>query len=91
MKKGVDDASALLGIDSIFHFAPRDIPKQVADLDMAVGAGVDGIVLCDIDPSAFHSHVQAALDAGIPVVEFICADPSYEEVVEEGAIRAESC
>jgi ribose transport system substrate-binding protein/inositol transport system substrate-binding protein len=42
--------------------------KQTADLEAAIAQGVDGIVISPNDAEALSPAVQAAIDAGIPVV-----------------------
>lgn len=81
VKKGVDDAAALLGVEAHFHFAPGDIPKQVEHFEEAIAAGADGICCCVVDLEAFDDCFQEAIDKGIAVAQFVCAD---EEWIEKG-------
>jgi inositol transport system substrate-binding protein len=43
-------------------------PKQTADLEAAITQGVDGIVISPNDVNAMAPAIQAAIDAGVPVV-----------------------
>ncbi|HEX9905356.1 MAG TPA: substrate-binding domain-containing protein [Propylenella sp.] len=43
-------------------------PKQTADVEAAVAQGVDGIVISPKDVDAMAPAIQAAVDAGVPVV-----------------------
>jgi len=79
VKKGVDDAAALLGVDANFHFAPGDIPQQAADFDAAIAAGSDGICCCVVDLEAFDDGFTSAIAQGIAVAQIICEDPEWTE------------
>ncbi|MFX1537224.1 MAG: substrate-binding domain-containing protein [Promethearchaeota archaeon] len=79
VKKGVDDAAAMLGVNAIFQFSPGDIPGQVADFDTAIAAGADGIACSTVDSTAFDDSFQQAIDQGIPVAQIIVADDEWTQ------------
>jgi len=71
VKKGMRDAAEMLKVQSDFLGTKGvDIPAQVQMVRQAVRAGYDGIALNIIDPCAFDGVIQAAIDAGVPVVGF---------------------
>ena len=66
---GIEDASALLG--TTFQWTgseTSDIPEMVNAFEAAIAGGADGIAVALVDLEAFNDPIQAALDAGIPVV-----------------------
>ncbi|MDE0202352.1 MAG: substrate-binding domain-containing protein [Rhodospirillaceae bacterium] len=65
---GMRDACADLDVDCLMIGSGGDNPKQLANFQASVAAGVDGIVTTIIDDNMFDRPVQDALDAGIPVV-----------------------
>ncbi len=77
MVKGAKDASAALGCDFIFHYNPSDIPGQVSTLETCL-ASSDGIAVVASDSEAFDDGIQAALDAGLPIVQVDTADMEWE-------------
>jgi simple sugar transport system substrate-binding protein len=74
---GIEDASALLG--TTFQWTgseTSDIPEMVNAFEAAVAAGADGIAVAIVDTEAFNDPIQAALDAGIPVVSYNADSPN---------------
>jgi ribose transport system substrate-binding protein len=71
LEKGVRDACEDFGYKYIMIDQNSDPQKMVQDINSLVGQKVDGIVITPVDPGAIGPAVQAARDAGIPVV---CAD-----------------
>ncbi len=71
LEKGVRDACEDFGYEYIMIDQNQDPQKMVQDLNSLIGQKVDGIVITPVDPGAIGPAVQAARDAGIPV---ICAD-----------------
>ncbi|MGF1625121.1 MAG: sugar ABC transporter substrate-binding protein [Alphaproteobacteria bacterium] len=45
-----------------------DLQEQLTNFNASVAQGVDGIITTLVDDTIFDEHVQAALDAGIPVL-----------------------
>jgi simple sugar transport system substrate-binding protein len=74
---GISDA------DSIFNTSHQwtgsensDVSQMVSAVNTAISSGADGIAVSIIDPKAFNSPVNKALDAGIPVVSYNADAPS---------------
>jgi len=71
VKKGVCDASQMLGVQADFLGTEGvDIPAQMEMVRQAIEDGYDGVALNIIDPEAFDGVVQEAVDQGVPVVAF---------------------
>ena len=66
--RGMRDACADLDVDCLMIGSGGDNPKQLANFQASVAAGVDGIVTTIIDDDIFDKPVQDALDDGIPVI-----------------------
>ncbi len=68
---GIQDACKLLGCSYAWTGSETsNVGQMVNALNSAVSAGVDGVAVSLIDPTAFNAPVQAALSAGIPVVGY---------------------
>ncbi len=63
-----DDAEKIGGIKLIETDGQNQTTKQSGDVEAAVTQGVDGIIISPLDAVAMAPAVQAAVDAGIPVV-----------------------
>ncbi len=71
VKKGMNDAAKMLDVECDFLGTEGvDIPAQAQMVRQAVADGYDGIALSIIDPEAFDTVVQEAIDKGVPVVGF---------------------
>jgi len=71
VKRGMQDAAAMLGVDCAFLGTEGvDLAAQAALVRQVVAAGYDGIALNIIDPEAFDEVVAEAVDAGVPVMAF---------------------
>jgi simple sugar transport system substrate-binding protein len=71
VKRGMADAAARMGVECTFTGTPGvDLKAQAQMVRDAVAAGVDGIALNIIDPTAFDDVAREAMDKGIPVVAF---------------------
>ncbi len=71
VKKGMQDAAQKMGVQCTWMGVEGvDMPAQAELVRQAVKDGYDGIALNLVDPEAFDSVVQEALDQGIPVVGF---------------------
>jgi len=68
MNKLVEEAEAIGNITVIQLDGQNSSTKQTADVEAAVAQGVDAIVISPIDVQAMVDPLQAAVDAGIPVV-----------------------
>jgi simple sugar transport system substrate-binding protein len=69
VKKGVDDAGALMGVE-VQYQAPAtfDMPQMRAMIDAAVASKPDGLVVSIPDAEALGPSIKAAVAAGIPVI-----------------------
>ena len=70
VKAGCDAAAADLGVKVtvVGPGAESEIEQQVAMIEQQIGAGCDAIVCAPNDAGAAAGALQAALDAGIPVL-----------------------
>ena len=64
---GAEAAGEELGV-SVDYQSDGDPQRQAQLIDAAVNQGVDGIVVSMANPDAVQDSVEAAVDAGIPVV-----------------------
>jgi simple sugar transport system substrate-binding protein len=77
VKKGMNDAAALLNVDcSFIGTSGVDVPAQVSMMREAIAEGAEGIALNIIDSTAFDEVVKDAMAKGIPVVSFNSDDHS---------------
>ena len=71
VKKGMEDAARLMGVDATFTGTEGvDAKAQAAMVTKAVADGYDGIAVDIIDPTAFDDAVKTAIDKGAAVVAF---------------------
>jgi simple sugar transport system substrate-binding protein len=69
VRKGVEEAGKLLGVDVSFTGpAGFDVAQQVEFIKGAIAAGADGIGTTMPNPDAFNDVVAEAMDKGIPVI-----------------------
>ncbi|MFB9381571.1 multiple monosaccharide ABC transporter substrate-binding protein [Pseudonocardia petroleophila] len=64
------------GFQVDLQFAGDDIPTQSQQVDQMITQGADLLVIAAIDGTALSSQLQAAADAGIPVI-------SYDRLIRE--------
>lgn len=67
VQNGAEQAGEDLGI-TVDYQSDGDPQRQAQLIDAAVNQGVDGIVVSMANPDALQDSVEAAVDAGIPVV-----------------------
>ncbi|WP_116450860.1 sugar ABC transporter substrate-binding protein [Blastococcus litoris] len=67
VQNGAEAAGDDLGV-SVDYQSDGDPQRQAQLIDAAVNQGVDGIVVSMANPDALRDSVEAAVDAGIPVV-----------------------
>jgi simple sugar transport system substrate-binding protein len=67
VQNGAEAAGEDLGIE-VDYQSDGDPQRQAQLIDAAVNQGVDGIVVSMANPDALQDSVEAAVDAGIPVV-----------------------
>lgn len=69
VRKGVEEAGKLLGVDATFTGPPGfDLSRQVEFIQAAIAAGADGIGTTMPNPDAFNDVVAEARSRGIPVL-----------------------
>jgi simple sugar transport system substrate-binding protein len=69
VRKGVEEAGRLLGVDATFTGPPGfDVSRQVEFIQAAIAGGADGIGTTMPNPDAFNDVVAEAMARGIPVV-----------------------
>jgi putative multiple sugar transport system substrate-binding protein len=52
------------------QYAGNDIPTQSQQVDQMITQGADALIIAAIDGTALSSQLQAAADAGIPVISY---------------------
>jgi simple sugar transport system substrate-binding protein len=67
-QKGAEQAGVDLGITVKYQGSNNTGTDQASFIDQAVSEGVDGLAVSLADPDAVKASVQAAVEAGIPVV-----------------------
>ncbi len=81
VQKGAEEAGVAYGV-SVTVLAPpteSDVTAQIAQMEDAITQGAGGIALAPTDPAALAPSVDAALQAGVPVV-FVDSNGSNEGV-----------
>ena len=75
---GIEDAAALLGLPEAQWTGSdsSDVGEMVNTFEAAIAGGANGIAVALVDLEAFNEPVQAALDAGIPVVSYNADAPN---------------
>ncbi|MFD1716439.1 multiple monosaccharide ABC transporter substrate-binding protein [Georgenia deserti] len=66
VREGLEEA----GYNVDLQFANDDIPTQSQQIDQMITQGVDVLVIAAIDGTALSGQLQAAADAGIPVIAY---------------------
>ena len=71
VKKGMDDAAEMMGVECDFIGTEGvGVEAQAQMVRQAVEDGYDGIAVNIIDPEAFDPVIKEAMDEGVPVVAF---------------------
>lgn len=71
VKKGMEDAARLMGVESVFTGTVGvDVTAQAEMVRKALRDGYDGIALNIIDPLAFDAVAEEAREQGVPLVAF---------------------
>lgn len=77
VKKGMEVAADLLGVEAVFTGPPQMDMVRMRDIcEDLINSGIDGLALPIQDPDAFDELVRDALDRGIPVVGYNVDDPT---------------
>ena len=81
VKKGVDDAAALMGAD-VSYQAPQttDMVAMSRMIDAVVTQKIQGLVVSIPDATALEKSVKAAAEAGIPVIVIDSGEPEVERL-----------
>lgn len=66
VKAGLEEA----GFTVDLQYAADDIPTQSRQIDNMITNGVDVLIIAAIDGTALSAQLQAAADAGIPVISY---------------------
>jgi putative multiple sugar transport system substrate-binding protein len=66
VKAGLEEA----GYEVDLQFAGDDIPTQSQQIDQMITKGAEALIIAAIDGTALASQLQAAADAGIPVIAY---------------------
>lgn len=66
VKQGLEDA----GYQVDLQYAADDIPTQQQQIDQMITKGADLLIVASIDGTALANQLQAAADAGIPVIAY---------------------
>jgi simple sugar transport system substrate-binding protein len=85
VRKGVEEAGKLLGVDASFT-GPADfnVARQVETIKAAIAAGADGIGTTMPNPEAFNDVVAEALNKGIPVIALNADAPTSRRLAYIG-------
>jgi putative multiple sugar transport system substrate-binding protein len=66
----VKDQLEAEGYEVNLQYAADDIPTQSQQVDQMITQGADALIIAAIDGTALSSQLQAAADAGIPVISY---------------------
>ncbi|MEX2504951.1 MAG: substrate-binding domain-containing protein, partial [Egicoccus sp.] len=66
----VQDGLEAAGYEVSLQYAGDDIPTQSQQIDQMITQGVDALIIAAIDGTALSGQLQAAADAGIPVISY---------------------
>lgn len=85
VRKGVEEAGHLLGVDASF-VGPSDfnIARQIEVIKAAIAEGVDGIGTTMPNPDAFNDVVAEAIKKGIPVIALNADAPTSRRLAYIG-------
>lgn len=75
--KGWKEAAKALKVTATVNYGHGDISKSIDHMKSAIGRGVDGIYIFNLDPEGFHPYVKEAIEKGIAVATMSGKDPVY--------------
>lgn len=83
---GIQDAAAVLGIPTPQWTGSEDsiVSQMVTAMDTAIAANDNGIAVALIDPVAFNTPTNNALDKGIPVISYNADEPNNNRMAYVG-------
>lgn len=85
VRKGVEEAGKLLGVEASFTGPPDfNVARQIEFIKAAIAAGVDGIGSTLPNPDAFNDVVAEAMDKGIPVIALNADAPNSRRLAYIG-------
>lgn len=85
VRKGVEEAGRLLGVDASFTGpADFDVARQIEFIKAAIASGVDGIGTTMPNPDAFDDVVAEATQKGIPVIALNADAPGSKRLAYIG-------
>jgi len=74
---GWKEAAKALRVETSEFFAYGDLARVLDYVDSAIGMGVDGIYVFNVDPEGLHPYVERALENNISVVLMSSPDPVF--------------
>lgn len=80
VKKGAEAAAAAVGVNLVWSPSNNDPNKQVSDIEAAVAAGTDALIVSLASPEAVGPASKAAADAGIPLYTINSGVNQYKEL-----------
>jgi len=80
VNRGMDAACADLGVECVWVPGNNDANVMVQGIEGALGEGTDGIAASLPDPAALVPALQAAVEAGTPVVTLNSGANDYQEI-----------
>ena len=85
VRKGVEEAGRLLGVDATFTGPPDfNVARQIEFIKAAIAAHVDGIGTTLPNPEAFNDVVAEAAQNGIPVIALNADAPTSKRLAYIG-------
>ncbi len=78
--KGAGDAAEQLGVEIVMRYYEETPDLAVEVMDEVIAAGYDGIIVSDIFADLLRPKINAATDAGIPVMTVLVDDPLSERI-----------
>ncbi len=87
MKQGIEETAAALGVEIVVVDAQFDMGKQRAAVDDFITQKMDAIIMSPVNSTGSASMIQAAQDAGIPVITI---DIGSDEGVERCYVASDN-
>ena len=85
VRKGVEEAGRLLGVDATFTGPPDfNVARQIEFIKAAIASGADGIGTTMPNPDAFNDVVAEAMNKGIPVIALNADAPGSKRLAYIG-------
>src|SRR5947209_4050224 len=85
VRKGVEEAGRLLGVDATFTGPPDfNVERQIEFIKAAIASGADGIGTTLPNSDAFNDVVAEAMNKGIPVIALNADAPGSKRLAYIG-------